>query len=133
MLPNEETNEEPETTNNSGGSIPFDARQGRSKLLLNLTIAVLNSYNTNDYGNQLKGLRSIHYLCFAYVQSNDSEKVKAALNELSAYINNKHVPREFIINKLDELMELIFSTYKDQFMQLMAKTDDEYDPSGVLE
>jgi len=110
----------------------WDARQGRSKLLLNILVAVINSYTINDYNNCIKSLRYIHWVCFSYVKKTEADKVKAEIEKVEQWINQRQANYNIIRSTLNELIELMMFTYRSQFMQVQAEEETEFDVDKVL-
>lgn len=122
--------EDNEGMGNSG--IAWDARQGRSKLLLNLLTAALNSYSVGDYGTWIRSLRSIHWVCFPYVNENKSKPVKEQLDVVDNNIRLKGFNPETMRNQMYDLMEKLMGAYKNQFMQVQEDDDKPFNADDVL-
>jgi hypothetical protein len=121
--------EEIKTTSN----ISWDARQGRSKLLLNLLIMVINSSNSDDYSSWIRGLRSIHWICFPYVKKQEADKIKESIEECENWICQKGISQIIPRQKLNELMESIMFTYRNQFMQTTEESNiTSFNPADIL-
>jgi hypothetical protein len=125
--PYEDLNED-----NSTG-ISWDARQGRSKVLLNLLIAAINQANTDNYSAWLRSLKAIHWLCSPYVKATESDKIRAKLVSINHWLNQKGTSRMIISCKLDELMEDVMTVYRNQFMQSQEDNSDKtFNPADIL-
>ena len=130
MINDESANGFGETETNQ---ITFDARQGRAKLLLLWLFQLSQAQSNNDYNGWLKSLKSLYYLCFAYVKNDVAENVKEEMVKtekiLQYYNQKKYVTDQMLINSLDKLTELSLMAYKDQFMQTTSKEGGAFDAS----
>ena len=129
MLPINQTKEE---TDEKNSMISWDARQGRSKLLLNILTITLNYRQMEDYNNWLKSLQNLHWLCFSYVKKSDSEKVKTKIAEIFHHIQQGRYNNALVKHRLCELTELILYTYRNQFMQVQVEDESDFNPEKVL-
>ena len=113
--------------------ITFDARQGRTKLLLfwlgNLSIA----QGEHNYNTWLNCLKSLYYICFAFVKEAEAKEVKALIvrceNKLKMYNNKRNISDSIIMSSLDEATEKLMLVFKDQFMQTTSEESGEFDPT----
>lgn len=105
----------------SSQKISYDGRQQRSKLLVNW-LAMLNMAQTqNDYMLWIKSLRSIYFICFAYVKTDQAKEVKNSILKteklLRLYTKRNSLNETVIIDSLNESTEVSIKNFKDQFMQ----------------
>lgn len=121
-----------EDEEDKASGISWDARQGRSKLLMNILVNAINASTVHDYRNWLKSLIGIHWLCFPYIKKSEAEKVKAEIETCENWVNVRGNHDYILKVKLTELTELIMSTYKSQFMQVHEEESLEFDPKKIL-
>ena len=115
------------------GNVSFDARQGRTKILLVWLNELLAAQAENNYNKWLKCLYSIYYACQPYVKEKDAATIKKLLLEAEEGVNTfstntSRVDYRFAKKKLDNLTEQSLRTFRDQFMTMNSEEDDEWNP-----
>lgn len=117
------------------GKPSYDARQGRSKLLLDCLNKLLYCQQTDEYNMWLKYLRNIYYICSPYKIDSD-QKIKKEIEHTTKLINIYYsqigmLNSNIVFKKLNDLTEIVLITYKDQFMITTDESNDEFKEDDI--
>ena len=108
--------------------ITFDARQGRTKLLLYWLGELTLAQAQNNYVGWVNSLKSLYYMCFSFVEKKDAISVKLAINKAEVVVNlhnsKRKISDSIIRKELDLATELALTKFKDQFMQTSDGDED---------
>ena len=127
-----------ETEGDFGGSgVSFDARQGRTKIMLYWLYELTMAQAQEDIKKWMKCLRSLYIVCSPFIKRDKAaelrKEIKNVNNNIKLCLNRSiNIDVAIAVDGLEDLTDKMLLYFKDQFMKTEDTESEEFTEEGLL-